>query len=65
MADWVKMMNKIEINFNEIPDCIGRDIGRTFYELVTEFYKDPKNVEAFEKWNAEREEKSKGRGDDG
>lgn len=48
-------MQEIKIDYNSIPECIGRDLGRTFYKLVTDFYKDPENTKAFEEWKAKEE----------
>lgn len=35
------------------------DLARPLVRLVKEFYKDPKNVAAFEAWKAEKEKKEK------
>lgn len=47
-------MKKIEIDYSSIPEFVGRDIGRTFLELVEKFYEDPENVKEFEEWMAKR-----------
>lgn len=35
------------------------DLARPLVRLVKEFYKDPKNVAAFETWKAEKDKKEK------
>lgn len=50
-------MGTIEFDFAAIPECVAKDLGKTFYEMVTEFYKDPANVKAYEEWKAKREER--------
>lgn len=54
-------MKKIEIDYNSIPEFVGRDIGRTFLELAEKFYEDPENVKAFEEWMAKRRQAEGGR----
>ena len=48
-------MKNVQIDFSAVPDCVWNDIGRTFYHLVTESYKDPKNCAAYEEWRMNRE----------
>ena len=44
------------INVDAIPKSEGNVLGALLYAKITEFYKDPKNQEAFEKWMAKRQQ---------
>lgn len=44
------------INVEAIPKTEGNIIGAMLYATITEFYMDPKNQEAFEKWMAKRQQ---------
>lgn len=50
------MTNKVNIDCSSIPSIEGKLIGITFVPLVEEFYKNPKNVKAFEEWKAKKQE---------
>ncbi len=47
------------INIEAIPKSEGNMLGAMLYATITEFYKDPKNQEAFEKWMAARQQAPK------
>ena len=44
----------VQINPNLIPGMEKQLLCATFLEAVIRFYKDPKNMQAFEKWRSEK-----------
>lgn len=57
--------DKLKISFDDIPEFERNQLVRATVEACKKFYSDPKNVERFEKWKAERDKKSKEVQDDG
>lgn len=49
------------IKTDEIPKSEGNVIGALLYNAITQFYADPANEAAFERWRAEREQKTMSR----
>lgn len=49
------MATSVKIDTSQIPNAVGRTVGKTFYDLIMEFYKDPQNMQEFEEWRRERE----------
>jgi len=47
----------IKVNINEIPKHDLDRLCRATLEACRRFYSDPKNVERYEKWKAERDAK--------
>ena len=43
------------IDFSQIPEYEMKALCRTLLQSCREFYSDPKNVEKFERWKAERD----------
>lgn len=54
-------MNKDQpkIDFSQIPKHQMEALCRTLLKSCTEFYSDPKNVEKYEQWKAERDKSEK------
>ena len=54
-------MNKDQpkIDFSQIPKHQMESLCRTLLKSCTEFYSDPKNVEKYEQWKAERDKSEK------
>lgn len=46
---------KVKINLSDIPEYDLKRFLRATYEACERFYSDPKNVERFEKWKAEKD----------
>nr|MDD5837582.1 hypothetical protein [Eubacteriales bacterium] len=44
------MSDRIHINTELIPPIEGRILGKTFCNIVEEFYKNPDNLAAFKQW---------------
>lgn len=44
----------IEIDYKQIPPADLKNLCRTLTAAMIEFYKDPKNIEGFERWQRER-----------
>ncbi len=58
------MSDRIHINTELIPPIEGRILGKTFCNIVEEFYKNPDNLAAFKQWqdkNKTRKGKNKGK----
>ncbi len=49
--------NAVKINLSDIPEYDLKRFLRATCEACERFYSDPKNVERFEKWKAEKENK--------
>ena len=49
---------KIEIKFEDIPEFQRKQLVKATYEACKKFYSDPKNVERFEQWKAEKEKQA-------
>lgn len=49
-----KMSQTIQFDFSQVPTADVRNLSSTFLFAVKRFYKDPKNLEEFEKWKAKR-----------
>lgn len=45
------------IDPKQIPEKSLMDLTAAFYDALLEFYEDPENQKAYEKWAAERREK--------
>lgn len=43
----------------EIPDSVTESLAESYLESATEFYKDEKNMKAYEQWKKEQEEQKK------
>jgi hypothetical protein len=48
------MKNNMEAVIVDSPNGISDSVCQMFADRITEFYKDPENVKAAEKWIAER-----------
>ena len=48
------MSQTIQFDFSQVPPADVRNLSSTFLSAVKRFYKDPKNLEDFEKWKAKR-----------
>ncbi len=48
-------MESIKFNFDQIPEKEARVLGQTFLEACKKFYSDPKNLAAYEAWEAKQE----------
>lgn len=48
------------IDVDQVPDFIWVELAESFYREARKFYQDPKNREAFKKWQAEREASKNG-----
>ena len=49
-----KMSQTIQFDLSQVPPADVRNLSSTFLSAVKRFYKDPKNLEDFEKWKAQR-----------
>lgn len=49
-----KMSQTIQFDFSQVPPADVRNLSSTFLSAIKRFYKDPKNLEDFEKWKAKR-----------
>lgn len=47
------------IDFSQIPEYEMKALCRTLLQSCREFYSDPKNVEKFERWKAERDKENR------
>lgn len=47
--------NTVKICLDDIPEFERKQLIRATYEACKKFYSDPKNVERFEKWKAEKD----------
>lgn len=45
------------IDTSAIPECVWMDVASTLQSVAMNFYKDPENKKAYEKWAAERRAK--------
>ena len=48
-------MESIKFNFDQIPEKEARVLCQTFLEACKKFYSDPKNLAAYEAWEAKRD----------
>ena len=48
---------KVKIKFEDIPEFQTNQLVKATLDACKRFYSDPKNVERFEKWKAERDKK--------
>lgn len=48
-------MESIKFNFDQIPEKEARVLGQTLLEACKKFYSDPKNLAAYEAWEAQQE----------
>lgn len=48
-------MESIKFNFDQIPEKEARVLGQTLLEACKKFYSDPKNLAAYEAWEAKRD----------
>ena len=46
--------NRDKIHFEDIPEFQRNRLAKSLLEACRKFYSDPKNVEKFEKWKAEK-----------
>ena len=53
------MEDELNIDFNRMPKEDFESLCRATINACMKFYSDPKNVEEFEKWKAEKEQSSK------
>ena len=47
------------IDFSQIPEYEMKALCRTLLQSCRELYSDPKNVEKFERWKAERDKENR------
>lgn len=48
------MSQTIQFDLSQVPPADVRNLSSTFLSAVKRFYEDPKNLEDFEKWKAQR-----------
>lgn len=53
-----KTCQMIQFDFSQVPPTDVRNLSSTFLTAVKRFYEDPKNLEDFEKWKAQRDQTS-------
>ena len=51
----VTVMESIKFNFDQIPEKEARVLGQTLLDACKKFYSDPKNLAAYEAWEAQQE----------